>query len=435
MFSIEDYVNFQYPLTRPYRQRWRYTTHVLLVFACISLVGFAALNVALVGYDVVTVISDNFNASYSASWTLSWDDQIQGCQTHIYQLGDSFRTNNSAFTYSIYNVMSTSNSSGGSGNVQGSFSYANNSLANCDVTSIELNVLPGDRSVGANVAISCPELGFEASTSWGYTNYQPVGALAPSTFAYNSLARATWDVLTGFGSDAYWPIYYGQYVFNGTSPTQLLYRVTTLFTPSNNSLNNEEPSLSISWYNGISLTNLSIVANTGNYAQTVTAGTSTLQNLAQALYASIRLDLGHWTANNILTNKLAYDAVIQPGQSFADSTLNSNTAPAYVNFTSPPAVDVSTPPSVAQMQYTCTIRQMKTGGSMFMSVAAATLAMFLSAWGAITAILSSVARNGPGGAYASRVLRMTTLTCLYQRIPALNAAGPECPTGTPIRRI
>jgi len=203
-------------------------------------------------------------------------------------------------------------------------------------------------------------------------------------------------VLTGLGNDAYQPIYDGYYVFNGSSPTQLLYRVTTLFTPLNNSVNDQEPSLSISWYNGISLTNLSIVANTGNYAQTVTAGTSTLQNLAQALYASIRLDLGHWTANNILTNKLAYDAVIQPGQSFADSTLSSNTAPAYVNFTSPPAADVSTPPSVAQMQYTCTVRQMKTGGSMFMSVAAATLAMFLSAWGAITAILSSVARNGSG---------------------------------------
>jgi len=370
-------------------------------------------------------MSDSFNTTQDLSWALSWKDQSHGCQSHIFQVGDSFRTNISAFTYSIDNVMLPSVSAKDSYGAQGSFAYSSNSLAECDVTAIELVVLPGDRSVEANVAITCSSLGFEAGTSWTYTNWRPFGTLSPSTFPEHSLARVILDVLHGFGRDAYKPIYHQRYVSRNSDPPGQLYKVTALFVPSCPTCDSETPNIPITWYNAIALSDLSLVADLVNYQKIVEAEPLTLQNLGQVLYAAVRLDLGHWTPNNILTNKSALNAAVIPGREYANETIASDKAPAYTNLTSPPSADVSTPPAVAQMQYACTVKQMKGGGSMFMSVSSATLSMFLSAWGALTAILASVARGRAGANTCTACGELDTSVDNLKRKSSINSCNSD----------
>ncbi|KIJ65782.1 hypothetical protein HYDPIDRAFT_151393 [Hydnomerulius pinastri MD-312] len=394
--KFEGLISFNYPITRPFTQRWRYASYALLAFAVTSLVGLAALNVALVGYDVVSTVSSNFNASQVLPWTLSWENSNQGCQSHFFQLGDSFRTNTSAFTYTIYNVMAAPGQSVTlSSSAQGSFSYSNNTLGDCDVDAIEITVSPGDRSVTAQASLACPNLGFNASTSWSYTNHAVIGTVPSGMFPDNSLPRAILDAMTGFGSDAYLPIYNTQYITQNTSPSGQLYKVTVSFQP-NLVGDTEPPQLAVTWYNGISQIDLSIVANTDNYAQVVVASTATLINLAQAMYSAIRIDVGHWTPNNIFTSPAVFNASIIPGTPYATQGIDLQKPLAYVNQTLPPSSDTPTPPAVIQIQYICNIRQMKTPGSLFMSVVSATLSMFLSAWGLVTAIMATLARDGPG---------------------------------------
>ncbi|KAH7929542.1 hypothetical protein BV22DRAFT_1102355 [Leucogyrophana mollusca] len=392
--KVDVLVSFGYPITRPFAQRWRYAPYILLAFAILTFCALAALNTALVGYDVVSVASSNFNESQQLSWTLSWEDSDQGCQSHLFQLGDTFRTNTSAFTYTIFNVVSKYPN----GYSQGSFLYSNNTLSECDVSMIELIVSPGDRSVTAQGSVDCSPLGFQASTSWSFTNHAIVGTIPPSVFAENSLARVIVDAMNGFGNDAYDPIYNGEYI---VEPSTQLYKVTALFQPgcstSPSDCASQSPNISISWYNGISQASLAIVANTTTYASVVVANTTTLQNLAQAFYAAIRLDVGHWTPNNIFTNTTAFAASIGAGESYADETLAAGKPLAYGNLTSTNLTLTPTPPSVISIQYTCNIRRIKTPGSLFMNVASATLSMFLTAWGLLTAIMAAVARDKPGG--------------------------------------
>ncbi|CCM04898.1 uncharacterized protein FIBRA_07094 [Fibroporia radiculosa] len=141
--------------------------------------------------------------------------------------------------------------------------------------------------------------------------------------------------------------------------------------------NSQPPEIDIVWYNGISQQDLSIVANTGNYGAVPYQTTYTLYNLVQVFYSAIRLDVGHWTPNNILTNLTAFNQTLVPAGPFVESALSESNVLAYTNLTSPPAADVATPPAVIQIQYTCNIQKYKTLGSLFMSVAAATLSMFL----------------------------------------------------------
>lgn len=130
------------------------------------------------------------------SWLESWKGKSDGCQTHQFQLGDTFRTNTSAvsnfiqrtthsiplstvhsqlmvllniflqFTYKITNIVTQNK------DVQGSFVYANNTLEDCDVTEVQTSVSLGDRQVEVVVShLFCDTMNMGADGI--YVRYRP----------------------------------------------------------------------------------------------------------------------------------------------------------------------------------------------------------------------------------------------------------------------
>ena len=99
------------------------------------------------GYDVISITTTHFNSTLELGRLPMWYSAgtTFGCYPHEFQLGDTFRTNISAFSYSIFDVKA-SESTGGSP-VQGGFLYANEDLSSCDVDQYEITVKPGDRLI------------------------------------------------------------------------------------------------------------------------------------------------------------------------------------------------------------------------------------------------------------------------------------------------
>jgi hypothetical protein len=153
-----------------------------------------------------------------------------GCFPHQFQLGDTFRTNISAFSYSIFDVGSSQSSQSEAGGLPAGagFLYANQDLTACDVDEFEIIVKPGDRLIMATVnSLKCPwqfqtahELrrlpyyarhllpfglllhGGKRNASFSrhtfslersYSNHAMIGSRAVSAFPLNSLARAITD--------------------------------------------------------------------------------------------------------------------------------------------------------------------------------------------------------------------------------------------------
>jgi hypothetical protein len=168
------------------------------------------------------------------------------------------------------------------------------------------------------------------------------------------------------------------------------------------------------WYNAIGNTDLNILPN----ASSIAADEGNLYNVINVFYAAVRLDLGHWTPDNvsfhilrnlpclirpcpqIFTNTTSFKRLIRDTDStnttFRD--IATSKGMAYVNSTHPP-------PRCAAIQipYTCNVMRRKPIGSFIVSVLSATLSMFLGTWGIVVAVLSFIVRRNPGGASLIRV--------------------------------
>ncbi|KAF8205170.1 hypothetical protein K438DRAFT_1757160 [Mycena galopus ATCC 62051] len=396
-------LSFGYSITKPFPRRYRYG---LLAFAGISAAAFITINVFLAGYEVISITTPDFNSTHAAGLQI-WQSEgsSSGCNPHQFQLGDAFRTNISAFSYSIFDVES-SESAAGVSPVAGGFLYSNEVISVCDVDQYEIAVKPGDRLITVTASplqpfrlvqdahptqatVQCPSpLGFRAVTSW---------SLSAGTFPTDSMARARMDGITNISTEAYQDIYNKLYTTNGTTGiSQEIYTVLAEGQPSCDS----SPPFScvvppFSWYNAIGNTDLNILPGPADVA----ADEVNLYNVINVFYAAVRLDLGHWTADNVFTNTTSF-AQLVPVTSSSNSAFRSvatTQGMAYTNFSSPMPANVPTPPAVIQIPYTCNVMQRKPTGSFIVSVLSATLSMFLGAWGLIITILSAIARRNTRG--------------------------------------
>ncbi|KAJ7628071.1 hypothetical protein B0H17DRAFT_556149 [Mycena rosella] len=398
-------LHFEYPLTKPFPRGWRY---FLLAFALVSAAAFIAINVFLVGYDVVSITTTDSNFNSTKGAILPWtSDANLGCQPHQFQLGDTFRTNVSVFSYSIFDVVPSTLDTEASA-IQGGFFYANNDLSSCDVVQYEIVIKPGDRLVTSTATIQCPSpLNFQAITSWSYSNHVMIGGLSAAMFPENSLARAITDGMNNISSEAYWDIYNGAYTTNITNgQTGLPQKIYKVVADGQPSCDTSPPFFCViptfTSYNAIGNTDLNIVGFTD-----ILANLSSLYNVINVLYAAVRLDLGHWTADNLFTNTTSFNNLIAPSDipantvstnnSLAFRSFASSKGMAYVNFTTPPSASTRTGAAVIQIPYTCNVMRRKSTGSFIVSVLSATISMFLAAWGAVGAILSAIARRRPAG--------------------------------------
>nr|GAT48164.1 predicted protein [Mycena chlorophos] len=387
-------VTFSYPVTRPFDKRWGYG---MLGFGVLSMCGFIVLNVFLTGYDVIAITSTDFNTSstHKGFW-ISDDDTTFGCQPHQFQLGDSFRTNISAFSYSIFDVQSSS-----------AFSYAENDLGACDVSQYEVVITPGDRLVSASATVQCPPpLGFQAVTSWSFSNHDLLGTISPLGFPENSLARAITAGMNNISGEEYVEIFnklYQTNIINNavTDETQEVYKVTVTGQPNCET----SPPFActippFTSYIAVGNTDLNILPS----VTSVAANVSNLYNVATVFFYAVRLDLGHWTADNVFTNTSAFNASIAPAsltttppvENVAFREIAGTKGMAYVNDTNPPSADTPTSAAVIQIPYTCNVPRRKPAGSFAVSVISASLSMFLGAWGALGVVLAAFMRRRPG---------------------------------------
>ncbi|KAJ7190363.1 hypothetical protein GGX14DRAFT_483363, partial [Mycena pura] len=387
----------EYPVTRKVSRTWSY---FLVGFSALSFGGFAALNTFLVGYDVVTITTTNFNATHrSHDVELPWySGTDSACEPHQFQLGDTFRTNISAFSYSIFDVQPPADDTQISA-IQGGFFYRNNDLSSCDVVQYEILVQPGDRMITSTAVIQCPSpLNFQALTSWSFSNHLMMGAMTPSMFPENSLARALLDAMNSFSVEGYQDIYNGLYITNSSTLTQKVNKVIANGRP--NCDDNPPFFCSIGefdHYNAIGNIDLNIID-----MSLIEADVRNLYNIIEILFAAVRLDLGHWVADNVFTNTTSFNDSIVSTDGITDTTaafrsLAGSKGMAYVNSTIPPPASARTSTAVIEIPYTCNVRQRKPLASFAVSVLSATLSMFLGAWGVVMTVITRFERRRPGG--------------------------------------
>ncbi|KAJ6600261.1 hypothetical protein DFH09DRAFT_901460, partial [Mycena vulgaris] len=404
-----------YPITKPFSRRW---APYMLVFELVSVAAFLVLNVFLAGYDVITISSTDFNILSVRTTGTSF-----GCQPHQFQLGDTFRTNISAFSYSIFEVQPATSALS---NLDGGFLYSNNVLSSCDVVQYQVVVLPGARQI--STSITTIDI-FPAHSLPSYSNHAIIGGLSPSSFSPNTLARAISDGVYNI-TGLYSTPYFNNIEYNTTQ--QEVYTVIAVGAPNCDSGTNSCVVPPFTTYNAIGNIDLNILP--GPFA--IAANESNLYNVINVFYNAVRLDLGHWTTNNIFTNPSAFNtSVTNTGNNTVNAAFREiagTKGMAYVNYTTPPDADVSTAPTVIQIPYTCNILQRKPAGSFIVSVLSATISMFLTAWGTVVALLAALARRQPGGTHiAHRVWRTSELTDAGQRMHAVSKRSPPCSMALP----
>lgn len=97
---------------------------------------------------MITISSTDFNNTVGSKRSVHTTGTSFGCQPHQFQLGDTFRTNISAFSYSIFEVQPATSALS---NLDGGFLYSNNVLSSCDVVQHQVVVLPGARQISTSV--------------------------------------------------------------------------------------------------------------------------------------------------------------------------------------------------------------------------------------------------------------------------------------------
>ncbi|KAJ7734121.1 hypothetical protein B0H16DRAFT_1327757 [Mycena metata] len=396
---ISQHLTQSYSISKPFPQKYHY---FLLAFGTLSTAAFATINIFLAGHDVITITSTHFNSAPVSDLPMWYTgSQTFGCFSHQFQLGDQFRTNISAFSYRIFDMGSSESDQSGAGGLPAGagFLYANQDLAACDVDHFEIMVSPGDRLITVTATIACPPpLTFRALVTWSYSNHFMIGSRAVAAFPVNSLSRAITDGVRNIMGEAYRDISTGLYATNGTTqPSQQIYKVIAQGEP------NCDPSPPFQCvvppftsYNAIGNIDLNILG-----ASDIAADEGNLYNIVNVFYAGVRLDLGHWTADNLFTNTTSFKRLVRVTSSAdpAFRAVATTHGMAYANSADPPPPDVPTPHAVVQIPYICNILQRKPIGSFAISVLSATLSMFLGTWGLMTAILSFFVGRSPGGAY------------------------------------
>ncbi|KAF9025872.1 hypothetical protein BDZ89DRAFT_988256 [Hymenopellis radicata] len=367
--------SFEYSITRPFGEREPF----LVAFSLASFTILTALNAYLVGYDVVAINKADYNASEELPWVSSWQSKDSTCQKHMFKTGDVFRTNISAFPYTIYNIR-------GNGGMSNGFEYANSHLGSCDVTQTAIQVSRGDRSITLSAAVYCPPpLEFEASTTWMFSNHPVIGTITSDMFGDDTVPRALLEGMTMFGQEAYESIYFGRL---GGDASQPIRSVLVEASPNSSEAGTcVRPHVAWTFENAVGQLDLQIV---GTIADDTDINSGTLYNLLEVFFHAVRIDLGKWTPDNYIPAAQGLPAEAAQRQAYRD--MANSKGMLYVNETTPPR-NTPTAEAIIRMQYTCNTLQRKTLGSWFISVLSATLSMFLAAWGLVMTILGCLARR------------------------------------------
>ncbi|KIK10082.1 hypothetical protein K443DRAFT_78 [Laccaria amethystina LaAM-08-1] len=376
-------MGLDYPITRPFPQGWRWFTPLSFVGAFIALVFLCTINVALTGYETVTVFQSDFNATQSFWYDkyMPYRVPIPGtlCDPHVINVEDPFTTNYTFFEWAIESI--TGANAGNSG-----ISYKGATLDD----------LRGWRSsdmVGRFYRGSYSPL-------FGMVKSAEGSAMRPAAFDA-LLQTATLDL----GGRTFNALLTSNY----TSPVAVSVQVD--ITPCPMSLGSSAecglaaPNFTISSA-AVVMSNVSFFQNTAPEPVTVLDDNIKLpiSNLLQTVYAIIRVELGNPSPNNFILHPNVTDNIIV--STFPATPLNQGgdalVSGLYQEWTNPDPetkrylpVSVSEPANI-QVVYPCRFQQQKTPSQLFISVLVATLSMFSTGWAVFMVLAVYFAkRKGP----------------------------------------
>ncbi|KIK10071.1 hypothetical protein K443DRAFT_138164 [Laccaria amethystina LaAM-08-1] len=408
-------MGLDYPITRSFPQGWRWFTPLSFVGAFIALVFLCTINVALTGYETVTVFQSDFNATQSFWYNKYMPFRVSTpgtlCDPHVFNVGDPFTTNYTFFEWTIDSI--TRANAGNSG-----ISYKGDTLNGCDVSSIYGDGDLRTWSVAFTVVIQCQQaILYEIRAKTSFTIsflpgiYSPLlgmvkldegSDMRPAVFDA-LLQAATRDV----GRRAFTALLTSNY----TSPVAA--SIQADITPCPMSLGSSAacglstPNFTISSA-AVVMSDLSFFQDEAPDPITVLDDNIKLpiSNLLQTVYAIIRVELGNPSPNNFILHPNVTDNIIV--STFPATPLNQGgdalISGLYQEWTNPDPetkkylpVTVSGPANI-QVVYPCRFQQQKTPGQVFISVLVATSSMFSTGWAVFMVLAVYFAKQrGPSG--------------------------------------
>jgi hypothetical protein len=142
-------------------------------------------------------------------------------------------------------------------------------------------------------------------------------------------------------------------------------------------------------------------------------------NLAQTVYAAVRVDIGNNHPNNILLNPSAIESTLHTSFPTLDHFKPKLMDYLNTQSVSDPVLSGSIPlsssfgSSFMETTYLCRFQRLKEPGTLFITVLVATLSMFSSAWAIYMALaMMWWKRKIPDGMLHFRLLESRSLKCL-----------------------
>ncbi|KAG8997702.1 hypothetical protein FRB94_007498 [Tulasnella sp. JGI-2019a] len=420
---------FNYPITRDIRWRLEPFAYVLAVIAIGILI---PLNYALTGYETIT--QPNLDYNYAP---YHWYNRFvpppkpgSSCDAYKFSVGDSFVIGPGIFTYQLASILGTGDGAGDGTNVLSSISYKGQTLEYCDVgyMSVSIDARLQVSTIVARVACTDQTLFPVLFT----TSFQSTPLGPSSTFEakensrignltlYNALRNDVSYLVSDAGLDLVsqmtdvidnntTSIMAPSFLSVSTSMASLLEEYPPWWCPPTTSKTNvtcatATPSIldALDPFLVYGVNGNAVGPLTGDYSLAI-------NNAMQTMLAAVRIDLGNVLPNNFLVNrsseliaKTIAPSMPAPGATKATNTTSvlygdltaardsSNYSPVKVGNNGSGTVA----PSQISVEYQCRVEQRKSPGSIFISVAVATMTLFKSGWAVLLLVLTFLARRG-----------------------------------------
>ncbi|KAF9522563.1 hypothetical protein CPB83DRAFT_864308 [Crepidotus variabilis] len=367
-----------YPVTRTIH--WRWLAPISHAGAFIILVLLTLINVALVGYETVNVFRNDFNFTQRLWYhnLIPYQNSEPGslCEPHLFNIGDQLQTGSNSPAWTVFAVENTITNL-----TTASFPYSGNPLVDCDITRIRVNGSRNNLDVGT--LLECFDInGYHITLT---RPFNPSAFVRNGDFLYRPLNESLSDSVLFLPNIGF--VAYDDFYDFLPSATDTYYALAVLRIPcpvsfahancaQDSPLLNAQTWNSFDWPNSLQWPPTALDRDTN----------AALWNLLQTIYALIRVELGIDSPNNFLLHKESIAMVlVDTGPKNLYSTLESgNLGVSPVTMSGP---------SVIEAQYFCKYQQLKSPGSLVVSVLVAVLSMFSSGWAVYMFIISSLAKR------------------------------------------
>ncbi|MCJ1389202.1 hypothetical protein MMC18_002057 [Xylographa bjoerkii] len=350
---------FTYSLSRPYPYKW--FSWVVFIGGIAALTLFSVVNFAANGYDLGAQYTTDPNGTEAqTSWTeapiFSLLNRVgPSCQTQNIPVNTEFYTSKLSLPYTLTNIWRES--ADGSIAVLPSLAYKNNTLENCSVTLVQIDLESAQRT----------------AMQQGYRHWGAKATASPP------LIFASWYWLNLVATTS-----------NINAPDPRLYQATLTFQSTNVSNINRLDFFDVGWHFLLSDGSF-ILTNGPNFTTAVASNTwpniwVQADAFAKVFYSAILADLGQVNGSNILSNP----ALLQNYTDFKNITNNATdvetpwlqAGPARSSYDDLASSlgPLAITPSTIYAQYFCQIPEIKAGGTLFVTILVADLVFLQALW-------------------------------------------------------